>query len=118
MANWIKRTTKSGNKGRTRNSFTNNLGTGKTTRSTSYGTKSYRITTSHSSDGKEKVTTTWKGPLGTKRETRTVNKVVRVKKNRPRRSRNNSGCAVLLFGLVGVGGLSLFTAFTSLGFVS
>lgn len=82
MANWIKRTTKSGNGGRSRNSFTINRGTGKTTRSSSYGTASKRVTTSIGSDGKEKVTTTWNGPLGTRRETKTYN---HSKSSRPRR---------------------------------
>lgn len=116
MGNWIKRTSKSGNKGRSRNTFTNNLGTGKTTRSTSYGTKSYRVTNTLSSDGKIKQTTTWHGPLGTKRDTKTIYspKKNKPKKYRPRRRRNNAGCAVLLFGFVGVYGIIS----TAIGFMA
>lgn len=108
MANWIKRTTRSSNKGRNRSTFTNNMGTGKTTRSSSYGNGGYRVTTTYSSDGKSKQTTTYRNMMGwTKRETKTIfsPKKNRPKKYRPRRRRNNAGCAVLLLGFVGVYGI-------------
>ena len=118
MGNWIKRTTRSGNKGRSRNTYTLNQGTGKSTRSSSYGTKSYRVTNSYSSDGKQKQTITWHSPTGyTKRDTKTIYspKKNRPKKYRPRgRRRNNSGCAILLLGFVGVYGIIT----TALGFIA